>query len=168
MSKIEIFAGNGIENAFISNGITADETYRFDGNQWRDGFSVWALDETDLDKLNSFTEDDWPDGWGWYRYATGSVLGTPNAIYIINGHELYAWDYNRINSCESCDDSSCEASEDIFNECYGRREARDILEYFCDELGVSQMRNIAALSADLAKYNGVKISELFNKTLRKS
>lgn len=38
MSKIEIFAGNGIENAFISNGITADETYRFDGNQWRDGF----------------------------------------------------------------------------------------------------------------------------------
>ena len=40
-------------------------------------------------------------------------------------------------------------------------EYKDLLEYFCEELGASTEKNVCALAVDLAKYNGLTLSELF-------
>lgn len=42
-------------------------------------------------------------------------------------------------------------------------EFYDLLQYLCDEMGCSSPRNVCALTKDLAKYNNMKLSELFLK-----
>lgn len=163
MSKVEILADGSIENAFKENGIDATMTYKFCGNGCREDFTVWEIEETDMKRLAAIDAEDWPDHWGWWWHASGSNMGAPNAEYVINGHTLLAWDDNRANWCSGCAD--CEGTDEDLNECYGRRDSPDLLTYFCDEIGATQPRNIAALAADMAKYNNMTMAKLFGLTM---
>ena len=40
-------------------------------------------------------------------------------------------------------------------------ECDNLLSYLCDEVGASTFKNVCALTIDLAKYNNMKLSELF-------
>ena len=79
------------------------------------------------------------DECGW-RFAKGSVMGVPYSFRVVNKKKLRVWRENRKFKC---------------------KEYEDLLTYFNIGLGASQPRNVCALATDLAKYNNMKMSELF-------
>lgn len=165
MSKVEIFAGGSIENAFKENGVDAAMTYKFCGNGCREDFTVWEIEETDMKRLAAIDDGGWPDHWGWWWHASGSNMGAPNAEYVINRHTLLAWDDDRTNWCSGCTATDCEGTDEDLDECYSRREFPDLLTYFSGEIGATRPRNVAALAMDMAKYNNMSMAELFKLTL---
>lgn len=100
----------------------------------------------------------------WFHY------GIPCYDFIINGNSIVAWrDYRWDDSYrEDWEDMSDEEKSeykdfDEYCDRWARVEYKDILEYFCEELGASTERNVCALATDLAKYNNITLAELFRK-----
>ena len=94
---------------------------------------------------------------GW-RYCKGSNQQKPFQKVLINNKEIIAW-YD-----DSLDFDSEEEKLAYIEEHGGVMPLErfdDLLTYFVIEMGVSQPKNICALSVDLAKYNNIKLSELF-------
>lgn len=146
----EILGGN-LEQAFERLDIDAHMTYMgrtiLDGNT-----QVWEVGDEDFKRLCDVDEDDWKKDWGWWRSAEGSNMCNPLENFIIKGQEIIAWDGT----------GRLEAEEEGEDWWY-KREYSCLLEYFCEELGASQPRNVCALAVDLARINNMKMSELFQK-----
>ncbi len=139
---VEILAGYGIGKALKHFGIKAKRTYkRKYQNPYDIEYEVWEMTDKDLRLLNSAI--DWPESWGFWRYDTGSNMGPVHADVIINAQPLRAWKWFN--------------KEDDFNTYH------DLLDYFETELGASSEKNVCSLAVDLAKQNGMKMSELFQK-----
>lgn len=100
----------------------------------------------------------WKHG-GW-RYCKGSNQSKPTQKVLIHNKEIIAW-YD-----DSLDFDSEEEKQEYLKENGGMitlEKFSDLLRYLCDEMGCSQPRNICALTKDLARYNNMKLSELFKK-----
>ena len=80
---IEILAGDGIEYAFEELSINAIRTYQGNNNKIP-CYEVWELSRDEFDKLATIKEEDWQNDYGWYRYATGSIMWDTDAIFTVN------------------------------------------------------------------------------------
>lgn len=107
-------------------------------------------------------EDTEPEGsWqnGCWRSADGSNLGKVSKRYKIANHYIKAWDgAGRIAALEEVNGNT--NHDDYW---YQNREYGNLLEYISEEIGAGQPRNVCAVATDLAKQNGIKLSELFAK-----
>lgn len=129
----EIFAGGGIKNAFKELGIKAKMTYKGSKEPY---YEVWDLDKKDLRVLEETYE--WPDSWGWWRYARGSNMGTAAEFLTVNGQFMIGWETQN-----------------------GKDTYDTLLDYFSQGLNVSMEHNICALAVDLGRVNGMSMSRLF-------
>ena len=161
--KVEILAGGGIKTAFKELGIEATKTYHDKKEPY---YQIWELEKADMHKMEEVTE--WPDHWGWWRYAKGSNMGTAYSIFTINDHKLIAWDGAVREDLR--DEWNDEPDEEKAAYHYSYREYEEIrmphkydtlLNYFCDEIGASMESNICALAVDLARWNGMTMAGLF-------
>lgn len=160
---VEILGGNGLHKAFRELGIKATRTYR---RSEKPHYEVWELSKDDLKTLEYTYE--WLDEWGWWRYAKGSNMGTPFEFFQVNGKELIAWGGARREDLilEWADEPAKEKA--AYNYSFKEYEKtlcpyeyETLLTYMAEELGASVERNICALAVDLARANGLKMSELF-------
>lgn len=138
-------------------------------------YEVWEVSDEDFKIMCDMSEEDFrkvcPDGM--WRSSDGSNLGVPDIDYVINNNKIVAWDgtgrrdyfKDFCKDCSDREDGMCCATERDINECHGERRYGSLLEYLCEEVGASQPRNVCACVVDLAKENGIKVSELFNKLL---
>lgn len=143
----EILASGNVDKDFKRFGINAKLTY---GNEDTD-YKVYEVTEEDFSILCN--ESDIDNTWincGW-RHCLGSTKGAVNNILIVNGKELKCW-------YEEDFEEGLEELEEEF-----KPEYDDLLTYLCDECGCSTFKNICALTVDLAKYNNMKLSELFER-----
>lgn len=135
----EILGGN-LDFTFKDLEINALKT--FDNNEY---YQIWQLEDTDYKKLVNINDEDWDnDKYGWWRYSEGSNMGKIQTRFSINHHWLYAWKNNNSNTCR-------------------KNKYNNIIEYINYELDISMEKNICALAVDIAKYNNLTLSELFNK-----
>ncbi|MEG0153010.1 MAG: hypothetical protein RR891_06165 [Clostridium sp.] len=149
----ELLIMGNVEKDFERLEIEFRQTYR------GADYSVCEVTEKELKVLCDEPYDifgAWKEG-GW-RYCKGSNQGIPSDKVLIRNKELMAW-YD-----DSLDFDSDEEREEYLKENYGVIERfHDLLQYLCDEIGCSQPRNVCALAKDLARYNNIKMSELFEK-----
>lgn len=163
--KVEILAGGGIKTAFKELGIEAIRKYR---GVEKPHCQVWELEKSDMQKMDEATE--WPDHYGWWRYAKGSNMGTACSIFTVNGHELIAWDGTRREDLRDEWDEEPMEERAVYHYSYKEYEEScmpheydSLLTYFHEELGASTERNVCALAVDLARANGMTMAELFEK-----
>lgn len=149
----EILGGN-LEKAFEELYIDAQMTY-MGRTILDDNTQIWEVEDKDFERLCELEEEDWKTDWGWWRSAEGSNMFNELDDYIINGQSIIAWDgTNRVES---------EEEEDEEDRWWFEREYNSLFEYFCEEIGASQPRNVCALAVDLARINNIKMSELFQR-----
>ncbi len=127
-------------------------------------YEVWKVSDELFEKMNNMSEEEFIELAGddaFWRYSDGSVLGEPDNTYTIKGNYLRAWEqHDRTEWCDGCecdDEESCVECMDY------SREFSSLLEYLCDEVGVSQPKNVCACAMDLAKANNMSMGELFRK-----
>ena len=133
-------------------------------------FVVYKILEQHFPKLCDIPDDEFIKEFpeSWWRYADGSNMGTTNCDFIINGHKINAWqnewyvddlveEYNRLPPYEQLE---YDGVEGYIAENYTYKYS-NLLEYLCDELGVSTEKNVCALATDLAKYNEMSMAKLF-------
>lgn len=166
---IEII-GDNLEKAFAELGIKATKTYQAaNPKYWQEVCQVWEFEESEFEKFCDMDESGWKEDWGWWRYEEGSnMFGCPTHQMKVNNTAIEAWydekeledvireyveDYNHLMPHQ--------AEERAIEEYFEKLGYSDLLMYFCDCLGVSQPRNVCALAVDLARINGMKMSELF-------
>jgi len=147
--------GGSLEKAFEKFNIVATKTYQ-SNNEHTDFTQVWELEDDEFEKLCKITDEEWEGIDGWWRYAKGSNMGVVNRRYNINNHYIKAWD--RAGREEWEEENKTLPQDDRWFE---PRKYSNLLEYFCEELGASTEKNVTALAIDLAKQNGMKLSELF-------
>lgn len=144
--------GGELDKAFEELGMNAKKAYE------TKGYQVWKISDEDFEKICSMKKEDWKDNWGWWRSVEGSNMGSVNARYNINHRYIQAWDgYSRVELIE--ESKTLQISDRYWNE----RKYNDLLEYFCDEIGASQPKNVCALAFDLAAQNNMTMAELFTK-----
>lgn len=143
---VEILA-ESLEQAVIDLKLKAVKT--FDSKEYQ----VWEIEEDDFERICSMKEKEWEYEWGMWRFAVGSNIScNPVHRYNINGKYIRAYDGDRRTDVEP---------DDIW--WIPPRKYTGLLEYISEEFGASQPRNVCAICVDLAKLNGIKMSELFKK-----
>lgn len=143
----EILTSGNVEVEFKRLGVSPILTY---GNE-RTDYKVYELTEEDFEILCN--EPDIDNTWidcAWI-YCEGSNQSKTNEILKVNGADLKCW-YKPLDD----EDYYYDDEEEI-----EREEYEDLLTYLCWEIGASTMKNVCALCMDLAKYNDMKLSELF-------
>ena len=144
----EILANN-LQSLFDNTSLNGKCTYK--GNT----YEVWEISDEDFKTMCNMSEEEFekvcPDGM--WRSSEGSNMGNPNYSVIINKNELLAW---------ADEENMYQTYIGAGALCTKRKEYQSLLEYFCDCVGASQPRNVCALATDLARYNNMKMSELFN------
>lgn len=106
---------------------------------------VWQVSDDLFKKMCDMSEEKFVEIAGedaWWRSAEGSVMDAPDTEFIINGEEMIGWNYRNK---------------------YENFQYENLSDYLCYGVGASQPRNVCALAVDLAKYNNMTMSELFNK-----
>ena len=110
-------------------------------------YEVWKVSDELFAKMCDMLEEEFVGIAGedaWWRSSTGSVIGTPDTEFDVNGNNLVAWDSPIY---ESKKDNKYE----------------NLSDYLCNCIGVSQPRNVCACAVDLAKYNDMTMGKLFEK-----
>jgi hypothetical protein len=145
---IEIL-GAELDQAFLDLGIVANKTYQIKNKNWEycEDYQVWKLSDEDYEKLCNITEEEWKNKYGWWRGAKCSNMGNVNKRYNINNHYIWAWDGFKRN---------------IKNYSWDRKY-NNLLQYFCDEIGVSTETNVCSVAVDLAAQNNMTMAELFSE-----
>ena len=159
----EIFGGGGLQNAFDTLGIDAKMTYKGSREPY---YEVWELSKRDLKVLEEVEE--WPDEWGFFRWAKGSNMGTACSIFTVNGHELIAWEgFRREDLRDEWENNISDEEKAVFHyrfkeyeDIYMPHEYGSLLEYLCNEIGASTEGNVCALAVDLARANGMSMGRL--------
>lgn len=179
-NKVEILAGDGIENAFKALSIKANCTYKRrmpseDGHYYGEEYEIWEISKETLTMISEIDNKEWKDDWGFWRYAEGSNLADkPTRQFIINNKRVLAW-YNQ-DKLDKYLDSFLEpayinefsnedaAREELIRE-YWKDECMysDFYQYCSEEWGVSTERNVCAISVELARLNNMTMGELLNK-----
>lgn len=146
----EILVWGNPEKDFARLRVNPELTWKGIGWDKEDEIRVYEINEDDF-KILCDEEDDeryWQDA-GW-RYCEGSNQGVPEFKAKVNGKDLICW-------YEPFIDEEDEDDEPYYE------EFKHLLQYLCDSVGASQPRNVCALAMDLAKYNNMKMAELFKE-----
>ncbi|MDF2841770.1 MAG: hypothetical protein K0R00_196 [Herbinix sp.] len=152
--RVKEILGGKLDNALPFLKINANKTYQSKDN----GYQVWELADEEYEKLCQVTYEQWGDQEGWWRCAESSNMGDVCRRYNANHHYLLAWDgYGRKDREE---ENKSLSPDDRYSV---PRKYCNLTEYFSEEIGVCMEKNICALSIDLAKQNGITLSELFRK-----
>lgn len=155
---IEILTIGNVEKEFNKLGVEFKQTYK------GEKYGVCEVTEDEFKILCDDAEKDdeeWGDG-GW-RCCEGSNQGKPNQTVLIMNKEIVAW-YDNTNDFDSEEEKQYYLEE--HKGIMPLEKYNDLLQYLCDEMGCSQPKNVCALTKDLAKYNNMKLSELFKKYQR--
>lgn len=115
-------------------------------------YEVWEISDELFKRMCNMPEEEFVEIAGenvWWGSAEGSVLGEPIAKSIVNGEPLVCWDDDYYLPDEY-EEEPC-------------KEFESLSEYLCNEVGASLPRNVCPCAMDLAKYNGMTMSELFEK-----
>jgi hypothetical protein len=131
----------------------------YDDELWRFKHDSYVVSEYEKRKeeIDNYPNDTWTNS-AW-RSAESSNMTNEMSRFNINHHYILAWD----------GDSRLEALEEVNGNpnhpdyCYQDRKYDNLLEYFCDEIGVGQPRNVCALAVHLAEENNMTMGELFSK-----
>ena len=163
------FIGENMGVIFEKLNIPYMQGYSGSIGYWQN-FGVYKIFEQDFPKLCDIPDEEFEKQFpnSWWRYAEGSNMGTPNCEFIINGCQIDAWqnewyvddlvnEYNRLTPDEQLE---YDGVEDYIAENY-TYEYPNLLDYLCNELGVSTEKNVCALATDLAKYNEMSMAQLF-------
>ena len=137
----EIFVEGNVKEDFKRCGVEVRETYK--GKR----LSIYEVTKEELKILDNDNE---PNSWkdGCTRWNCKSNMGKVKNITLVNGRGLQVWaEY----------ETDDETGEEYIN------QYRSLTDYLEMSEGCSKFINICALSSDLAKQNGMRISELFNK-----
>ncbi|WP_416188246.1 hypothetical protein [Clostridium perfringens] len=150
---VEILIMGDVAKDFKRLGVKLNQTYN--------GYEYGVCEVTEEEFKILCDEPDIKGTWincGW-RYCKGSNQQKPSQKVLINNKEIIAWYDDTL-------DFDSEEERLAYIEEHGGvmplERFDDLLTYFVIEMGVSQPKNICALSVDLAKYNNIKLSELFN------
>lgn len=167
MAVVEIL-GDRMHRVFKEHGIEYKKTYNKKCNpkkKYDPHYEVYEISQNDMKRLDGIFE--LPYG-SWWRWCKGSNMGTPYEFFQVNGRELIAWDGARRESLIL--DWSAEPAEEKAAYNYSFKEYEkticpyeyeNLTSYMCDELGASTEKNVCALAVDLARANGMTLSELF-------
>lgn len=162
--------GEHMMPVFEAIGIFPKNTYQGSIGYWKH-FEVWELTEDQFNKIVAMPDDEFEsvaiDG-SWWRSAEGSNLGSINEIFLINDKSIRAWrneylvddlhiTWEELPAEERVEYKDFEDYCDVWLPKY----YNNILEYFCEEFGVSTEKNVCALATDLAKQNDMSIADLF-------
>ena len=112
-----------------------------------DRYEVWEVSDDLFIKMCNMSEEEFVEMAGedvWWRSSIGSVLGAPDTEFNVNGNDLVAWD------------------SPIYESKKGNKY-ESLSDYLCNCIGASLPRNVCACAMDLAKYNDMTMSELFEK-----
>lgn len=152
--------GANLDKAFVELGIEAKKTYQAKKlhHDFQEEYQVWELSDEDFTRLDNVSNDEWNDDWGWWRWSNGSNLGSVGQRYNINGHYIVAWD-----GCRREDNEEENKTLPPDGRWTMPRKYSHLTEYFCEEIGASTEKNVTALAIDLARQNGIKLCELFEK-----
>ena len=160
---VEILANN-IENLFEN---TDNRKYH------SEDYDVWEVSDELYKTLCDMSDEEFEQKcpYGWWRSAEGSVLGTPDGEFEINGKSIFAYCGEARKNyysecCQDCSDytdKTCNAEYNDIEKCVGEKKYKNLLEYFYEELNISTEKNICAVCVDLAKYNNMTMAELFHK-----
>ncbi|GAA6275845.1 hypothetical protein F170042I7_20310 [Blautia caecimuris] len=139
---VEILGGNLKRFFDTIDNPPNDAEITYAGNSYGIDYEVWEISDDLFKKMCDMNENRFRSmagGVAWWRYTEGSVLGYPDSEFIVNGKTLKCWN-KRMSS---------------------RNEFTCLTEYLRDNVGVSLPKNVCACAVDLAKYNDMKLSELF-------
>ena len=128
----EILA-SGLAIALHELGVDARQTYKMDHEPY---YEIWDINKKNLKVLEEAEE--WPDTYGFWRFAKGSNLGTPANFFTVNGQFMIGW--------ETLD---------------GNDTYDSLMDYFHKGMSVGMESNIIALAVDLARANGKTVAQLF-------
>lgn len=169
------FIGQNMATALQKLGIDAKMTYSGDIGYWKP-LEVWEIDENNREKLCDVTDEQWDSincEDSWWRGSDGCNIGTVDCEMTINGQKIQAWhDEWRIDdlrdeydSLDPYEQSEYEGNggvqayiDENVNNCYD-----NLLNYFCEEFGISTSRNVCAIAVELARHNEITMAELFRK-----
>ena len=143
----EILTMGDVSKEFERLGVVLRETYK--GND----YSVCEVTDEEFEAIcndNDNIEGTWSNCA--IRYSEGSNQGKPNDVLKINHKDIKCW-FNPIIDC-----NELEKDEEIY-----KPEYVSLLEYLCNGMGCCLPRNVCDLAVDLAKYNNMKLSELFKE-----
>ena len=118
-----------------------------------DRYEVWEVSDELFVKMCDMSEEEFVGIAGedaWWRQSKGSNLGYPDNTVIVNGSELICWGKERVYPSYNY------MSKEM-------KEYENLSDYLCNCIGASLPRNVCACAMDLAKYNDVTMSELFEK-----
>lgn len=145
---VEILGSNLKRFFDIVDNPPKDAEITYAGNSSGINYEVWEVSDELFKVMCSLSENEFTSLAGedaWWRSSKGSVLGYPDSEFVVNGKTLRCWDMGRT----------------------GRDEFTCLTEYLCDNVGASLPKNVCACAVDLAKYNDMKMSELFEVYERK-
>lgn len=147
----EILVWGSPEKEFTRLGVNPELTWKGIGWDKGEEMRVYEVNENDFKILCNEEDDEqyWKDT-GW-RYCEGSNQGVPQSKTKVNNKDLICW-------YEPFVDEEDEEYDEPYYE-----EFKHLLQYLCDSVGASQPRNVCALAMDLAKYNNMKMSDLFRE-----
>lgn len=165
--------GENLRGIFKKLGLDARLTYSGKIGVWSH-FEVWEITDEVLEKISDISDEEWDalcqdiSTNSWWRYSEGSNMGKVNAIFTINGQKIVAWRnkyrvddlFDEYSDLDEEEKSEYTSAEDYVRSCL-TSVYPNLMEYFCDELGASNTRNVCALATDLAEHNGMSIGELF-------
>ena len=165
--------GENLRGIFKKLGLDARLTYSGKIEVWSN-FEVWEITDEVLEKLSDISDKEWDalcqdiSVNSWWRYSEGSNMGKVNSIFTINGQRIVAWrnkykvadvfaEYFELDEEEKKEYTD---AEDYVNT-WLARGYKGLMEYFAEELGASNSKNVCALATDLAEHNGMSVGELF-------
>ncbi|EKS4345091.1 hypothetical protein QB607_003095 [Clostridium botulinum] len=140
----EILTMGDVTKDFKRLGVEVRQTYK------GEDYGVCEVTDAEFKILYNEPEDMegyWEDG-GWSYYESSNQAEV-NYILKVNNQKLKCW-YNPL-------EDEFEDDEPYIPEYY------NLLEYLCDHMGCSKPSNVCVLTKDLAKYNNMKLSELFKR-----
>lgn len=138
----EILAEN-LQPLFDNTSLTGKKTYS------GELYEVWEVSDDDYAIMCNISEERFTElcPEGMWRSSTGSIMGYPTECFTVNKRKLKCWDKR----------------EELYGKKHRITKYESLLEYLCENIGVSQPRNVCALAVDLAKYNNMTMGELFTK-----
>lgn len=129
---IEVFAGEGFQNAVKELKLDALQTYS------SELYEVWVMTQDSYDLLLAIRDDKWKDSWGWWRTADFTWVSETRR-FVINGRIVMGFKVAG----------------------YQKWKYSTLLEYLQCEVGATTETSVCAVTTGMAKMNHMSLSQLW-------
>ena len=113
------------------NAMNIDFTVSYKGETYK----VIEIEKNDVKSLTNMSLE---DSKNWWYYSKGARTGSACDFFRINGHDLLGW-----------------------AKLQHKDNYKTLMDYFNDELGISDDEDICDYAVSLAKTNGMSVAKLF-------